>query len=361
MPLTVKQLAALTRATTWQLAWGLPRVAAELRRWRVQALRIPDNDLRADALHALDSKRGHTDGAALFWTLTRRRRPELLRLLVAYEVIYDYLDNLSERSAAQGDPHGQHLFLALVDSVAPGRTPADYYQHCSWHADGGYLRLLVETCRAGCRRLPGFTTAQPFLELEAAHTSVLASNHITDPHVRDETLQRWSTAHVAPGIDSLAWYERTAAASQSVVTFALLATAAEPTTSPEAVRSVYEAYYPWFAYAVTMLDSWVDRAEDEASGAHSYIAHYTDSEQAVSRLCESAARSAESLLSLPHGQRHAVLLACMIAMYLSKNSVRGFEGRAPARRIAEAGGSLTLCLLPVLRLWRICNGQTDAT
>ena len=207
----------------------------------------------------------------------------------------------------------------------------------------------------------GFTTAQPFLELEAAHTSVLASNHITDPHVRDETLQRWSTAHVAPGIDSLAWYERTAAASQSVVTFALLATAAEPTTSPEAVRSVYEAYYPWFAYAVTMLDSWVDRAEDEASGAHSYIAHYTDSEQAVSRLCESAARSAESLLSLPHGQRHAVLLACMIAMYLSKNSVRGFEGRAPARRIAEAGGSLTLCLLPVLRLWRICNGQTDAT
>ncbi|HMJ02557.1 MAG TPA: DUF2600 family protein, partial [Conexibacter sp.] len=113
MPLSGPQRSALLRAATWQLGGGLQAVARELRCWRERAVAIPDPLLRADALHAIDSKRGHTDGAALFWTLTPARNLGLLRLLVAFEVIYDYLDNVSERGAAAGVVEGTHLFRAL--------------------------------------------------------------------------------------------------------------------------------------------------------------------------------------------------------------------------------------------------------
>ena len=57
----------------------------------------------------LEKKRTHADGAALFGTPPCWRNMHLLRLLVAYELIWDFLDNLSERAAAAGDIDGYHL------------------------------------------------------------------------------------------------------------------------------------------------------------------------------------------------------------------------------------------------------------
>ena len=344
----------------YELCWGLPAVSRELRRWRSLAAAIPDQPLRDDALHALDSKRGHTDGAALFWTLPAHRDIALLRLLVAYEIIYDYLDNVSERSAAQGERNGRHLFKALVDALDPGRTPSDYYRYQPWRDDGGYLRMLVDACRAGCRELPSFAVVRPFIEREASHTPVLAINHGLAAAQRDATLEEWA-ADVSCHDPDLRWYEYTAAASQSVVTFALLALAADPRATHRLAAETYNAYFPWFAYAVTMLDSYVDQPEDELAGAHSYISHYPNPELGISRLCESAQLSARRLLALPHGERHAVILGCMIAMYLSKDSGRTTAMRPTTAQIAQAGGSLTRILLPILRCWRICNGQASAT
>ena len=87
MPLCASQIASLLRATARELVWGLPAVAHEVETWRVRASRIPDPTIRADALDALQSKRPNIDGAALFWTLPDRRDPNLLRLLVAYDIL----------------------------------------------------------------------------------------------------------------------------------------------------------------------------------------------------------------------------------------------------------------------------------
>ncbi len=67
------QLRALARAAARELIWGLPAVAREVRAWRARALQVPDSSIRCDALSALDNKRGHTDGAALFSILPRTR------------------------------------------------------------------------------------------------------------------------------------------------------------------------------------------------------------------------------------------------------------------------------------------------
>lgn len=60
-------------------------------------------------------------------------------------------------------------------------------------------------------------------------------------------------------------------------------------------------------------------------------------------------------------ERHAVLLGCMIALYLSKDSARTPELRETTTRIVAAGGTLPKLLLPVLRTWRTCNGQRRTT
>lgn len=164
-----------------------------------------------------------------------------------------------------------------------------------------------------------------------------------------------------PLTEGLQWYELTAAASQSVIVFVLLSIATSPTLTAAEAQTIYDAYFPWFAYGVTMLDSFVDAVEDEGRGAHSYIAHYPHRELAVPRMCECVEQAAGRLLALRHGERHAVMLGCMVAMYLSKNSAWAAESRAATGRIRRSGGSLTAILLPVLRIWRVWNHQTTST
>ena len=65
---------------------------------------IPDAAIRQDALSALDRKRGQTDGAALFSILPRARDASLLRLLVAYQIIWDFLDSVHEHGRPRARP-----------------------------------------------------------------------------------------------------------------------------------------------------------------------------------------------------------------------------------------------------------------
>lgn len=353
--LSRRQSAALLAAVWRELAWGLRLTAIELRRWRVLASAVPDPLLRRDALHALDAKRGHSVGAGLFWTLTGTRNRGLLRVLVAYDVLYDYLDEIGERVAAEPATRTLQLERALHDALAPGCVavaPLD---------DGGYLQALLDCCRSGCARFPHFAVVEPALVRETRRLEVLALNHLPDPVARDAALREWAEREFAGERHGLEWWELTAASSQSVVTFALLALAADPHATREQAEAVHAAYFPWFALAVTMLDAWVDQEEDERCGAHSYVAHYPSREAAAARLCETVERAAAAQLALPQGERHTVLLACMVAMYLSKDSARAPELREASARIVAAGGSLTRLLLPVLRLWRIANGQTRLT
>jgi hypothetical protein len=109
-----------------------------------------------------------------------------------------------------------------------------------------------------------------------------------------------------------------------------------------------------------MLDSYVDQAEDAVNGDHSYVSHYPSPTVATQRVCELVRRSAQEVRCLPGGDRHAVIAACMAAMYLSKDSARTPAMRPTTDRLSEAGGSLTRLLLPVLRLWRVVYAQRSA-
>lgn len=361
LPLRPKLLWALAAATARELVWGRRAVSREIRHWQLAAERIPDPRIREDALDVIARKRGNTDGAAMFWTLVRRRDLGLLRLIVAHEMIWDFLDNVSERGADCGERNGRQLHLAVVESLDPERPISDYYRHHPWSEDGGFLRALVETCRAGVRDLASYAVVRPLVLREAERAAVQALNHEHDESRRAPALHAWAAREYAGAHDhEVSWFELTAAASAPLTIYSLLALAAEPRASRRDADETYAVYFPWVSLAVVMLDSYADKEDDALAGEHSYCEHYDDDELATARLRLSIERAARGVLQLPNGRRHAVLVACMSAMYLSKDSMRVPELRDTTRQLARAGGSLTRLLLPILRLWRIRYGQRSA-
>jgi tetraprenyl-beta-curcumene synthase len=339
LPLSRGQLRALMAAAMHELSWGLRAVSREMRGWRSRARLIPDGPIREDALETLERKRPHIVGAGLFSILPGRRDQRLLRVLVAYEIMLEFLDNAHERAAQE--VNGRQLHRALVEALDPSAPISDYYLYHPWKDDGGYLRALVEACREGCVSLPFYAEVRRLLLQGASRCGA--------------ALREWSESQF-PGECEASWWELTAAASSSLGVHALLAVAACDRHDWERVNA---AYVPWICAVSTLLDSYVDEVGDMLAGEHSYIAHYPSREIAVWRLSELIRRSAYEARGLPDGHRHAVIAACMVAMYLSNERLREPAMRANTDRLLAAGGSLTRVLLPVLRLWRAVYAQRD--
>jgi tetraprenyl-beta-curcumene synthase len=358
-PVTAQQIATLLACVAREFTWGLHASSRELARWRYLAGRIPERPLRTDAIDALLRKRGQSDGAALFSILPKSRSRPYLRLLVAYQVIWDYLDSVNERGAHQGIANGRQLHLALVDALDPGSPNRDYYAHSPWRDDGGYLQALVDTCRECCTRLPSYDRVRQLVLRDARRAQVLALNHDTDPSRRDQSLRQWARVEFPGGHDA-AWWELTGAASAGLAAFALLALACEPDPDEGEIQCTHAAYFPWGSGVACMLDSYADQAEDAENGDHSYLAHYPSTEAAVAGTCELVRRCLCELHRLENSEKHILIVACMVALYLSKDSARTPQMRGYSDQIALAGGSLSRALIPVLRLWRAAHRLTSS-
>jgi tetraprenyl-beta-curcumene synthase len=341
-------LGALLVAVNRGLLWGIPAVSRELAIWRARAHAIPDPALREDALSSLVHKRDHAEGAALFWMLARRRDLQLLRLLVAYQTIWDFLDDASERACTAIS--ARQLHLSLTEALDPDAPISDYYRHHPCAHDGGYLRALVQACREGCRCLPSYGQVRAQMLDGVALCEVQSLNHDPDPERRDGALRAWAK-RLPSAEPPLEWFELAAAAS-GFVPHVLLVLAAERSCSHREVTDTLAAYFPWFSLVLTLLDSYNDWCEDLASGAHSYLSHYDSPSAAVARLCQIVREASHRSRALPAGHRHSTLFACMVAMHLSRSSAWTPGMRPGTRAIASAGGPLTLALLPLARVWR---------
>ncbi len=200
----------------------------------------------------------------------------------------------------------------------------------------------LDACRGHCARLPSYERVRAPAIRAATLARVLGLNHEPDPAARDAALGEWARRETR-GWGDLEWFESTAAASGWLTVLALLALAAAGGLDERRVLDTYTAYLPWISLAGTMLDSYADSAQDAADGEHSYIAHYPCAEEAVERLGILVREAALRARALPDGPRHTVLVACMVAMYLSKDSVRTPETAckhpAPRSRVWLSGES----------------------
>jgi tetraprenyl-beta-curcumene synthase len=279
--------------------------------------------------------------------------------LATYQIMWDFLDSASERGASAGQHNGRQLHLALVDALDAGREISNHYRHHPWSDDGGYLRGLVESCRECCVLLPSHRRVRPLLVREAFRANVQAINHDLDPDKRDTDLRAW-VAREFPTGHGASWFELAGAAGAGISIYALFALATEPACTDADIDRVYNAYFPWASAVATMLDSYVDQAQDTAHGDHVYVAHYPAPELAVEAMIQLVRRTLTEARALPSGERHTVIAACMVAMYLSKDSARSAPIRTGTATLVRASGSTIRLLLPILRLWRAVYGQRSA-
>jgi tetraprenyl-beta-curcumene synthase len=213
------------------------------------------------------------------------------------------------------------------------------------------VQALVDACRESCMALPAYGSVCARALRAAAVCSVQGLNHDPDPVRRDGTLESWARS-TFPGSAGVSWWELTAAASSTLAIHALLALAAEPELARSDAEEVGAAYMPWICAASTMLDSYVDQAEDANYDRHSYLAKYPSAEIALQRTRDLVRRSLHEARGLRNGARHAMIAAGMVAMYLSSDGARAPGNWRTTRSLVRAGGRLTMLLLPVLLLWR---------
>jgi cytochrome P450 len=338
-PISPRQLWVLAWAMGRAFTWIWPAASQELEHWHERASRIPDERLREDALSSLTVKRENALGAALFCILPKRRKPHLLTLLVAYQTLWDYLDNVSERAAFAGSGNGVRLHSALVEALDPDVPISDHYRHNPWSDDGGYLYELVGTCQRCCRALPSYRNIRPLVLEGVRQCSLQGINHLPERRRRERELKTWAEQR-NPRDHSLRWFEITAAAS-AFLPHPLLSLAAEPAQDMLQVAQVHTAYNPWMALSIAMLDSHVDAADDQRTGNHSYIAHYEDQQVMCERLREVLVRTLDGLRGLQKGRRHLLMAASMTAMYLSVGAHGDPQALASTRQIAVGAGSFT--------------------
>jgi tetraprenyl-beta-curcumene synthase len=307
-------------------------VCLERRRRRARASRIPDPLLRATALDA-QRKWGNVEGAAAFAAFVPSPyRAAAARAMTCFQAAYNYLDMLSEQPSANPAANGRRLHSALLVALDPDARHLDYYEHSRQREDGGYLREILDGCRAALATLPSYSALAPEA-LRAAERIVEFQSCNTGELQGDlAALERWARAATPPGED-LSWWETAAAGGSSLCVYALIALAAErdldgswtgasarATTDAgvhEDGSAVQDAYFPWIGALHSLLDNLVDVAEDRATGQHNLIGLYASPQEAATRMGRLAERSLGAARALPDARGHTLLLAAMASFYLS--------------------------------------------
>jgi len=334
-------LAVSFAGAAWRYWLGVfPRVCLERRRRRARASRIPDSLLRGTALD-VQRKWGNVEGAAAFAAFVpSAHRAAAARAMTCFQAAYNYLDMLSEQPSANPAANGRRLHSALLVALDPDARHLDYYEHSRQREDGGYLREILDDCRAALATLPSYSALAPEA-LRAAERIVEFQSCNTGELQGDlAALERWARAATPPGED-LRWWETAAAGGSSLCVYALIALAAEPDldgswtgASPRAttnggaqedgsaaslqtVGAVQDIYFPWIGALHSLLDNLVDVAEDRATGQHNLIGLYASPQEAATRMGQLAERSLCAARALPDARGHTLLLAAMASFYLS--------------------------------------------
>ncbi len=360
----VRELAALisTGVTYWATIY--PRARREIRRCRQQAREIPDPTLRAAALHKLTRERLNPEAAAFFAVLAPRRHKRLIRLMVDFQIAYDYLDAINEQPATAALRNGLQMHRALTDAVrareavssdedAGPQVPCEYYMHHPQRDDGGYLLGLVRTCQAMLRTLPSASAIEPVLIRAAERCGEAQSRNHAVLVEGDAQLIEWTDALRAA--DDYLWWELAAAGISCLVLHALFAACACATTTEEA-ELIDTAYFPPVCAISALLDSLVDQPHDAGSTNHSFVEHY-EAPAAVAERFGAITGEARLLASeLRDHARHAVILAGIASFYLSAPEACTELARPAATRTLDSLGPSSAPILAVMRLRRRSAG-----
>jgi tetraprenyl-beta-curcumene synthase len=327
-------------------------VHSELRRWEAEARRIPNPTLKALALEKLHDEHFNAEVAATLCVLSpRARRRTAIEAIVAFEVMYDYLDGLTEQSAPDPLRNARELFRAFTDAVRPARAGGrNYYVHSPQGGDGGYLERLGETVKSAIAQLPSITAIEEVARRSAERCAEAQARVHADQRTDSADLERWARrAALDAGLD---WRVFLGGAVASVLcVHALIATAAGRSLTTKEAAELDSAYLLISALS-TMLDSLTDFEQDALSGGAWYIDRWQDPRLFAHELASTARRAVEQARELPQGAHHVMTLVGVVAYYTSAPSAEGPVAAPLVAAVHRELRPLMGATLLVMRAWR---------
>jgi tetraprenyl-beta-curcumene synthase len=317
--------------------------------------------LRRLALITQRRERGNLEGAAAFAVLApRSQRARVVRAVVAFQAVYDYIDTLAEQPSEDPVANGHQLHLALLTALSPSDQHSDYYLHSSGNQDAGYMRNLIDTCRFAFGALPSHASVLDRTARCAKRMMAYqALNHGAQGDTR-AALAGWSES-LTPAGTGLRWWETAAAAASSLSVFALIAAAAQPVLRAGEAAATEDAYFPWIGALHVLLDSLIDRGEDLLTGHHCLVDHYSSAEETASRVGSIAAEAMQAIEPLPNAAQHSIILAAMTSFYLTAPAASTPQAAPAARSVRARIGTLTTPTMAVLRARRAVEQRCGVT
>jgi tetraprenyl-beta-curcumene synthase len=332
-----------------------PEVRSELRRWKIRAATIPDASLRELATLKLNTEHFNAEVAATLATLApRARRKSVVEAIVALEVIYDYLDGMTEQPTDAPLQSGAGLYAAFTDALGSGPPAnANYYEHHAHREDGGYLRELSSAVSDVLASLPARGSVETAVAQAAARCAegqirVHAAGQLGIPQ-----LEQWAQASARDA--DVPWREYLAGAVASVLSVhALIATAASESVTPEQAHAIDAAYLSICALS-TMLDSLVDYERDVAGGDPWLVGLYGDPRRLGASLTAVAERALAQAWAIPRGAEHLVRLVGVVAYYTSAPEARSGAAAVEIARLQRDLGAMLTPTSAVMRAWRLAK------
>ncbi|WP_373280686.1 tetraprenyl-beta-curcumene synthase family protein [Paenibacillus pini] len=318
----------------------LPEVRKELDGWRQAASEIPDAELRKQALASIETKQFHCEGGGIYAAVELPYRLILTKLIVAYQTISDYLDNLCDRSTSMDPDDFRLLHKSMLDAVDPGAVPVNYYALREEQDDGGYLHALVTTCQSCIRQLPGYKAAMPYVQdLAGLYTDLQVYKHIK-PELREPALLEWWELH-RNRTPHLQWNEFAAATGSTLGVFMFFLAATDRHLDDANAARIHAAYFPHVCCLHIMLDYLIDQEEDRLGGDLNFCNYYDSAEVMLDRISSIVESARKDVAMIPSTSFHRMIIEGLLAIYLSDPKVsEQQEVRAASKRLMK-GSPLT--------------------
>jgi Protein of unknown function (DUF2600). len=307
-----------------------PIVDHELELWKINAHNCPDRHLSEQAVSSICKKSFHTKGGSAYALYPEVDALSITRLIVAYQTISDYLDNLCDRAGVMDEEAFSYLHLSMLDALDTGNLH-DYYKYYPYKDDGGYLNNLVECCRTEIAKLPSFHLVRAeAMELASLYSALQSYKHLP-ADIREKKLLNWSKPYLSEYNGIFPW-EFWAAAGSTLGIFMFFASSYNPDLKKEQVHRIKAAYFPWICGLHIMLDYLIDYNEDIENGDLNFISYYSG-DQVLNRIKLFIGNALSGVSNLEYTIFHETVIKGLLSMYIS-------DRKASDSNIADISNSI---------------------
>jgi len=326
----------------------LGQVKKCLLRWEKEAKLCDDEELRKQALASIREKGFHCQGGAVFAVPYPEWESLLLELIVAYQTLCDYLDNLCDRANCKDGGAFRQLHESLLDALQPEKAGEDYYASFMLKNDHGYIDKLVQKCRACLLQLPSYgLVQQDVLKIVRLYIDLQVLKHLEED-IRENALFDWANEHLA-AYPSIQWQEFSAATGSTLAVFALFGLATKSKVESKDTRQVLDAFFPWVCGLHILLDYFIDQQEDRVGGDLNFTFYYKNKDEMMERFKLFIGQALCKCVNFTNPVFLKTVVEGLLAMYLSDKKIRLQGYGKMAHELIRASGPSTM------RCYQICS------